>query len=77
MKKKSLPVWMAPEILRQEEYTEKIDVYSFGILMYELVTLTPPWKEILKLEEFIEIVAHKQQVISNVVNLIEPETQFT
>jgi len=28
--------WTAPEILRGESYTEKVDVYSFGIVLWEL-----------------------------------------
>lgn len=32
------PVWLAPEVLREEEYTEKADVYSFGVILYELLT---------------------------------------
>ena len=35
------PAWTAPEIIRNiasgERYTEKVDVYSFGIIMWELV----------------------------------------
>lgn len=37
------PAYMAPEYLAGESYTEKIDVYSFGMLMYELFTKRPPW----------------------------------
>uniref|UniRef100_A0A7S3FUM0 Protein kinase domain-containing protein n=1 Tax=Strombidium rassoulzadegani TaxID=1082188 RepID=A0A7S3FUM0_9SPIT len=29
---------MAPEILRGEKYTEKADVYSFGVILWELIT---------------------------------------
>lgn len=39
--------FLAPEILRHngdEEYTEKVDCFSFGMFMYELVTLRPPYK---------------------------------
>ena len=39
--------FLAPEILRHngdEEYTEKVDCFSFGMLMYELLTLRPPFK---------------------------------
>lgn len=37
--------FLAPEILRHngdEEYTEKVDCFSFGMFMYELLTLRPP-----------------------------------
>lgn len=29
---------MAPEVMRQEEFNEKADVYSFGLIMYELIS---------------------------------------
>jgi len=32
------PQWMAPEVLRGEHYSEKADVYSFGVLIWEMVT---------------------------------------
>ncbi|XWS72459.1 hypothetical protein CRYUN_Cryun02cG0041500 [Craigia yunnanensis] len=38
------PEWMAPEVLRNEPANEKCDVYSFGVILWELVTLCDPWK---------------------------------
>ncbi|XVE97670.1 hypothetical protein REPUB_Repub03eG0039000 [Reevesia pubescens] len=38
------PEWMAPEILRNEPANEKCDVYSFGVILWELVTFRVPWK---------------------------------
>merc|ERR1712137_1240732 len=32
------PVWLAPEIMKNEEYTEKADVYSYGVMLYELAS---------------------------------------
>lgn len=37
------PEWMAPEVLRNERSDEKCDVYSFGVILYELTTGLPPW----------------------------------
>ncbi|CXI35065.1 protein kinase, putative [Plasmodium berghei] len=37
-------VYTAPEVLRGEEYTNKSDIYSFGIIMYELIFETLPFK---------------------------------
>jgi len=31
------PVWLAPEILRNQPYSEKVDVYAFGIISWELI----------------------------------------
>ncbi|KAG6591461.1 Serine/threonine-protein kinase EDR1, partial [Cucurbita argyrosperma subsp. sororia] len=38
------PEWMAPEVLRNEPANEKCDVYSFGVILWELTTCCIPWK---------------------------------
>ena len=40
------PEWMAPEMLRAEDYDEKADVYSFGVVLWELLTAKTPWNEL-------------------------------
>ena len=35
---------MAPEVLNNKGYTYKADVYSFGIVLYEIITRTTPYK---------------------------------
>ncbi|CAL8114388.1 unnamed protein product [Orchesella dallaii] len=38
--------FMAPEIIRyngEEEYTEKVDIFSFGMLLYEMISLKQPF----------------------------------
>ena len=35
---------MAPEILRGEKYSSAADVYSFGVILWEMMTLDIPHK---------------------------------
>ncbi|CAH8310443.1 unnamed protein product [Eruca vesicaria subsp. sativa] len=38
------PEWMAPELIRNEPFSEKCDIFSLGVIMWELCTLTRPWE---------------------------------
>ncbi|XP_038900892.1 serine/threonine-protein kinase EDR1-like isoform X2 [Benincasa hispida] len=38
------PEWMAPELFRNEPFTEKCDIFSLGVIMWELCTLNRPWE---------------------------------
>lgn len=40
------PLWLPPEMIRGERYTEKADVYSFGIVLSELDTRKIPYHDI-------------------------------
>ena len=37
--------WLAPEVMKGENYTGKMDVYSFAIIMWEIITLLRPFEE--------------------------------
>lgn len=45
------PYWTAPEILDGSRYTEKSDIYSFGVLLCELDTCKSPYADLTCPEE--------------------------
>ncbi|RIA83893.1 kinase-like domain-containing protein, partial [Glomus cerebriforme] len=38
--------YIAPEILRGQNYTKAADIYSFGIVMYEVISGLPPYHDV-------------------------------
>jgi len=37
--------WMAPEMIKEKHHTRKVDVYSFGIVMWEILTALVPFND--------------------------------
>lgn len=38
--------WMAPEIIRSEPYNDKVDIWSYGVVLWELLTCEIPYKDV-------------------------------
>ena len=38
------PLYLAPEILKQQPYNFKSDIWALGTLLYEMAALRPPWQ---------------------------------
>jgi len=55
--------YMAPEVLKEEPYTQKSDIYSLGMIMYELITDLPPYAE----------QAHDTNLVLMILQGIRPE----
>ena len=49
--------YMAPEVATRKHYNHKADVYSFGIMLWELVTFQKPFDKMNR-EEYYQKVVH-------------------
>lgn len=38
--------WMAPEVIRNEKCSEKVDVWSYGVMLWELLTCQVPYAQV-------------------------------
>jgi len=62
------PAWAAPEILRSEAYTHSVDVYSFGVILCELVNWTQPYPNVVKGAEMQTLSLIARGMLSPVVD---------
>ncbi|RHZ74096.1 hypothetical protein Glove_227g138 [Diversispora epigaea] len=58
--------YIAPEVLSGEEYAKAADVYSFGIIAYEIVTGFPPYPDI----------PHDKDLAMKICNGLRPKIPF-
>ncbi|RHZ74538.1 hypothetical protein Glove_221g49 [Diversispora epigaea] len=58
--------YIAPEVLSGEEYTKAADVYSFGIIAYEMITGFPPHPDI----------PHDEDLAIKICNGLRPKIPF-
>ena len=50
------PTWAAPEVLHGEEFTEKIDIYAIGIILWEILVRRHPFSLDIEVE-LMEVLA--------------------
>ncbi|KAH7527796.1 hypothetical protein FEM48_Zijuj05G0004400 [Ziziphus jujuba var. spinosa] len=48
--------WMAPEMIQHRPYTQKVDVYSFGIVLWELITGMVPFPNMTAVQAAFAVV---------------------
>jgi len=47
--------WMSPESIFENKYSTKSDVFSFGVVIYEIITQEPPWKDLSAVQAVVEL----------------------
>ena len=60
------PIYMAPEIMKNKQYNNKSDLWSVGIILYEMLTGYPPFKAPNILSLFKKIKSTKLQLPNHV-----------
>ncbi|GAM27271.1 hypothetical protein SAMD00019534_104460 [Acytostelium subglobosum LB1] len=53
------PCWTAPEVLRNDPYTEKADIFSYAIVLWELVTRQDPYQGMPTFQIVISVGQHR------------------
>ncbi|XP_072995894.1 serine/threonine/tyrosine-protein kinase HT1-like [Typha latifolia] len=48
--------WMAPEMIKHKHYGRKVDVYSFGLLLWEMVTGRIPYEDMIPIQAAFAVV---------------------
>lgn len=38
------PLFLAPEVTKEDSYDHRIDIWGYGCLLYHMATLEPPFK---------------------------------
>lgn len=59
------PVYMAPEIILGEAYNTKSDIWSLGVILYQLMYKKHPYGEIKNYLSLIKIYNEKRKIIFN------------
>ena len=65
------PIYMAPEILKGEIYTIKADIWSLGVLVYEMLYGYCPYEE-SSIARLINLLDRASPVFDQNVNPVSP-----
>ena len=61
------PLYMSPQILKQEDYTSKSDIWSIGIIYYELLFGKTPWESISDTDLVKKIMSGKVEFPAGII----------
>ena len=70
-KRNGTPMYMAPELFGKENYTKSVDVFAFGMLLYEMSELHVAYKNMNK-EEVQKLAVHRTEYPKFTKNTPQP-----
>lgn len=50
------PQWMAPEVFERDNYSPKVDIYSYGIILWEMLTKEVPYSNLKDYEIYPHVI---------------------
>jgi len=56
--------WMAPEMIKHKSYGRRVDVYSFGLILWEMVAGTIPYEDMNPIQAAFAVVNKVSPCIS-------------
>ena len=60
------PIWMAPEQIHSDTYDKSVDVYAFGMILYEMLTEAVPFKGYSDVQIFQAVEKHMRPEMPSV-----------
>jgi len=60
--------WMSPESLFESKYSTKSDVFSFGVVIYEIIAQEPPWKDLNPVQAVGKVKDGNRMVLSESID---------
>jgi serine/threonine protein kinase len=58
---KGTPAYMAPELLQHNIFTEKSDVYAYGMIVFEVLTGDMPWRGLNQMQIMMQVCIQKDR----------------
>lgn len=53
---KGTPLWMAPEVLRRQPFDQSVDIYSFGLILWSMISRSEPFQDFTQIEPFTKAI---------------------